>query len=93
MAYDKTGGEDSHAIGPALNLDRFPLGLETSLDQHELAELLHLRYRTLETWRRAGTGPKYWRCAGRPYYRIRDVLSWEASLIRNSTLEEHELGR
>ena len=93
MKDNETGGEDSRADGPALNLDRFPLGLETSLNQYELAELLHIRYRTLETWRRAGSGPRFWRCGGRPFYKIRDVLRWEESLIRNSTLEEHELGQ
>ena len=85
---DKEPGEASHTVGPALNLDRFPLGLESSLNQFELAELLHIRHRTLEAWRRAGTGPSYWRCGPRPYYRIRDVLSWQESLVRRSTLDE-----
>ena len=89
MRDNETEGEGSRAVGPALDLGRYPLGLDTSVDQYELKAILRLRtHRTLEVYRREGRGPRFWRCAGRPFYRLRDILTWQESLLQRSTLDE-----
>lgn len=78
----------------SVDLSRYPLGLDTSLDQHETAQLLGLKsHRTLAEYRRNGTGPRFWRCGVRPFYLLRSVLDWEKSRTYSSTLEEHEASK
>ncbi len=73
-----------------VDLGRFPLGLDTGLDQHEVGELLHVQDRTLGDWRRSGNGPPFYRIGVRPMYRLGDLIDWQRSRVRLSTLEDQE---
>lgn len=55
--------------GSAMKVDRF-------LSPAEVAEMLQVSMRTLDRYRRAGTGPDYCRIANRVRYRQRDVTAW-----------------
>ena len=76
------------ATAPAVDLTRFPLGVDTSIDQREFAELIGVKYRAVETWRREGRGPKFFRVGIRPRYRLRDIFDWQRERVVGSTLAE-----
>ena len=46
------------------------------LDGTELAQLLSVSKRTLESWRADGRGPKVTRVGGNVRYKYRDVIAW-----------------
>ncbi|MEM6942127.1 MAG: helix-turn-helix domain-containing protein [Pseudomonadota bacterium] len=48
-----------------------------ALNQQELAERWRISPRTLERWRRNGTGPPFICLGGRVVYRTHDVLAYE----------------
>ena len=79
-----------HSIeATAVDLERYPLGLDTSLDQYETQALLGLKsHRTLATMRREGRGPRYFRIGPRPKYLLRDIIAWQRARLCTSTLEE-----
>jgi hypothetical protein len=52
------------------------------LMQGELAQRWRVSGRTLERWRRAGTGPAWLQLNGRVLYRVEDVLAFERSQLR-----------
>ena len=53
------------------------------MDQEALARRWRLSPRTLENWRRRGTGPRFFRIGGRAIrYRAEDVEAYEAALLR-----------
>jgi phage terminase Nu1 subunit (DNA packaging protein) len=79
---------------PALDSRRFPLGLDSLLTQQDLAEVLGVSIRTIETWRRDGSGPSYFRLNGRLVrYRLGTVLEWASERSFSSTAEEQEAAR
>ena len=74
---------------PRLNPDLFPLGPESLLSQRQLADILGVSCRTIEGWRRDGTGPEYCRINGRLVrYRLGTVLEWVQSHSFKSIAEE-----
>ena len=80
--------QENIAATAIVDLSRYPLGAETPLTQHEVAELYGLTYRTIECWRRQGSGPRYFRIGIRPRYRLGDVIRWQRERLVASTLEE-----
>jgi DNA-binding transcriptional MerR regulator len=50
--------------------------------QPELARRWRVTPRTLERWRRAGTGPAWLQLNGRVLYRFEDVLAFEQERLR-----------
>ena len=79
----------NEGVASAVDLGKYPLGLDSILDQRQVAALYGLKtHRTLETWRRQGNGPNYFRVGVRPLYRLRDVLDWQRSRLVRSTLDE-----
>mgnify|MGYP001796395694 CR=1 FL=1 len=51
-----------------------PLDDDTLFDLHETAEMLRLRHRTLQEWRRTGKGPRCVRYGARSvFYRLGDI--------------------
>ena len=46
------------------------------LSPTQVAEMLHVKPRTLETWRREGSGPPFRRFAKRVLYKREDVERW-----------------
>jgi hypothetical protein len=62
------------------------------LTQPELAERWRVSGRTLERWRRAGTGPFWLQLNGRVLYRLADVLAFEHSSLRRGARPERADG-
>jgi excisionase family DNA binding protein len=54
------------------------------LTQQQLAEELQVSVRTLERWRREGTGPPWVRVGRSPRYRRQDIDRWLEATRRNS---------
>lgn len=52
------------------------LGDDAILRTHQVAEVLGLQRRTLENWRRAGEGPKWFQLAGRPVMLLGELRGW-----------------
>ena len=52
------------------------------LTQPELAERWRVSGRTLERWRRNGTGPAFLRLNGKVLYRLSDVLGFEQTHLK-----------
>lgn len=58
------------------------------LKPEEVAEILNVSVRTLETWRYKGIGPKYLKISQRCIrYRHCDIRSWQEKRIQRSTAE------
>lgn len=56
------------------------------VDERAAAEALDLKPRTLQEWRRLGTGPPYVRISQRCVrYRVKDLDEWIAERVRTST--------
>lgn len=55
------------------------------LKQKALARRWDLSTRTLERWRRTGSGPVFLKLNGRVIYRLEDVEAFEAARAREST--------
>lgn len=62
--------------GAALAMER------PHLLEHELAQRWRLSVRTLQRWRRAGTGPVFLRLGRRIAYRLSDVERFEAAHLQ-----------
>jgi hypothetical protein len=62
------------------------------LTQPELAERWRVSGRTLERWRRAGTGSAWLQLNGRVLYRLEDVLAFERSILRRAACPERADG-
>ncbi len=56
-----------------------------NLNQNELAKRWDLSPRTLERWRTKGLGPKFLKVGARCIYPLREVESFEATRLRQST--------
>jgi len=52
------------------------------LNQIQLARRWSMSHRTLESWRWAGTGPRYLKVRGRVLYRLSDIEAFEAASVR-----------
>lgn len=79
--------ETATAIG--VDFSKYPLGYDTPITQYEVRDIYRLKtHRTCESWRRAGTGPKFFRVGQQPFYRLGDVIRWQEERVRRSTLEE-----
>ena len=63
----------------------FGLAANRHLTQRELAGLWRISVRSLERWRRKGTGPAWLRLGGRVVYRVEDVRSHEDAHRQNPT--------
>lgn len=64
------------------------------LSPAEVAQMLQLSLRTLDRYRRAGTGPDYHRTGNRVRYRQRDVEAWaRARRVDTSARAEGAGGR
>ena len=50
--------------------------------EHELAQRWRLSVRTLQRWRRAGSGPVFLRLGRRVAYRLSDVERFETAHVR-----------
>ncbi len=61
--------------------------LSHHLNQIELSRRWRISPRTLERWRWLGEGPQYLKIGGRVVYRLSDIESYEAALIRISTAD------
>lgn len=60
------------------------------MDQEALARRWRMSPRTLESWRRRGIGPRFFRIGGRAVrYRVEDVEAYEDALLH----EDGEDGR
>jgi predicted DNA-binding transcriptional regulator AlpA len=59
--------------------------MERLLTQSEVAELLGIAPRAMESWRLRGTGPRYVRVGRLIRYRNTDVSAWLAARERAST--------
>jgi excisionase family DNA binding protein len=57
------------------------------LGSREAASYLNLSLRTLEDWRRTGTGPAYAKLGARVVYRLSDLDAWVAARVVASTSE------
>ena len=55
------------------------------LTQQQLAEELQVTVRTLERWRREGTGPPWVRVGRSPRYRRQDVDRWLEGTRQNGS--------
>ena len=58
--------------------------LSHHLNQIELSRRWRISPRTLERWRWLGEGPQYLKIGGRVVYRLSDIESYEAALIRGA---------
>jgi predicted DNA-binding transcriptional regulator AlpA len=59
------------------------------LDERGAAAMLGMTPRTLQEWRRVGSGPPYVRISSRCVrYRVADLESWAAERVRTSTSAE-----
>ena len=54
------------------------------INQVELSRRWRLSPRTLEGWRRQGTGPQFLKIGGRVVYRLEDVEAYEALHLRRT---------
>ncbi|HUS52986.1 MAG TPA: helix-turn-helix domain-containing protein [Thermohalobaculum sp.] len=63
--------------------------LSHHLNQIELSRRWRISPRTLERWRWLGEGPQYLKIGGRVVYRLSDIESYEAALIRGAGHEPH----
>lgn len=63
-------------------MTRGPAPEAPHLLEHELAWRWRLSVRTLQRWRRAGSGPAYLRLGRRVAYRVSDVEGFEAKQMR-----------
>jgi excisionase family DNA binding protein len=61
--------------------------MERLLSQREVAELLGIAERSMESWRLRGGGPRYVRVGRLIRYRHTDVSAWLAARERSSTSE------
>ena len=59
----------------------------------EVAQMLQLSLRTLDHYRRAGTGPDYSRFNNRGRYRQRDVKAWAKNLMAGTDAGPEGAGR
>ena len=57
-------------------------GRDARLREFELAERWRISTRTLQRWRRDGTGPAWLLIGGRVLYRLQDILAFEAAARR-----------
>jgi excisionase family DNA binding protein len=57
------------------------------LGSREAATYLNLSLRTLEDWRRTGTGPAFAKLGSRVVYRVADLDAWVAARLVASTSE------
>ena len=55
------------------------------LDSDQFAELAHTSKRSIERWRREGTGPAFCRIGGKVVYSTETVLAWIKASERTST--------
>ena len=86
IATEAGTGSTEFSERKAMEDDRF-------LSLAQVAEMLQVSMRTLDRYRRAGTGPDYYRFGNRVRYRQRDVTAWAEA--RNESTEAHpgEAGR
>jgi predicted DNA-binding transcriptional regulator AlpA len=61
------------------------------LHTQQLAEYLHNKMSTLESWRSAGCGPPYLKIGRRVFYRLADVDAWLES--RRIVPQERSTGK
>lgn len=60
-----------------------------AVDEQTAARLIGMTPRTLQEWRRTGTGPRYARISSRCVrYRIADLDTWTAERTHTSTAAE-----
>jgi hypothetical protein len=71
---------------PFVELD-FSKPLPPFLDGDQFAGLVHTTKRSVERWRREGTGPAFLKVGGKILYATDTVLSWIKSGERTSTSE------
>lgn len=64
---------------------KHPENLELGLDEHEAAEILSVKPRTLSDWRLRGVGPKFVKCGRRVTYRPDDLREYLEANRRSST--------
>lgn len=57
------------------------------MNQRQLANRWGVSEATLERWRSEGIGPRYLKLQGRVMYREKDIESYEANCLRQSTSE------
>ncbi len=69
---------------PAGGLD-YSKALPPFLDSDQLATLAHTTRRTVERWRREGSGPAYLKVGGKVLYSTETALAWLRRDERTST--------
>lgn len=62
------------------------------LDTKDLAHMLKVSPRTIQTWRTTGEGPPFIRLArNSPRYRIEDVQKWLDDRLCKNTIQSHQM--
>lgn len=63
-------------------------GLEKLMDQGEVADMLGLSTKTLESWRWRKVGPRYLKIGRLARYRMSDVMAYIQGLIEKEAINQ-----